>query len=37
MVVRPEELKKDELNIPFHPRLQNTLSLEMTDPFNFSL
>lgn len=37
VVLRPEELKKNRPNVPFHSRLQNTLGREMAAPFNFSV
>lgn len=37
VVLRPEELKKNRPNVPFHSRLQNALGREMAAPFNFSV
>lgn len=37
VVIRPEELKKNRPNVPFHPRLRDISGREMAAPFNFSV
>lgn len=37
VVIRPEELKKNRPNVPFHPRLRDISGREMASPFNFSV